>query len=192
MEQLFIDERRFSVVTLCPGACLGPWDLRVGTSALLAATARGLQPKHPDGWVNIVDARDVGQATVAALTIPEPPSRVILSGSTWRLHALMEHISARYKVPPPSPALDDDDAIDLADEAEQKALAEGGRAELVREIVDLIVHGMPLTTNLAERALGLRWTPLSDTLDTFDEFARRMRIIPPLPESSSNPERSHV
>ena len=181
MERLALAEDRLEVVVACPGACLGPWDLRVGTSALLVATARGLDPPHPDGWINLIDARDVATALLRISTLAAPPRRVLLSGANRRLHPLLRELALRYGVAPPSPPLDADAAIALADAEEARAARERGRPALSREIVDLLVHGVRLDTRLAEEALGLRCRPLAQTLSAADAWARRMRIIPHSP-----------
>lgn len=181
MEARVEAEDRMEVVTVCPGACLGAWDLRVGTSALLVGLARGLDPEHPDGVVNIVDARDVGAAVLALVRAESPPRRVLLGGSNHQLHSLLTILSARYRVPAPRPPLAASEAIRLADEEERRCARGGGRPSLSREIVDLVVHGTPIDGSLATRLFGLAYRPLSATLDYFDDWARRMRFIPPLP-----------
>src|SRR5690606_12926228 len=117
----------------------GPWDLRIGTSALLVATALGLDPAHPDGVVNLVDAADVGRALAALTLEPSPPRRVLLSGHTDRLQSLLTELSRRYGVRPPSRPLSAAEGIALADAEERRAASGGGRAAVVREIVDLVV-----------------------------------------------------
>lgn len=176
MEERVLASAPLEVAVVCPGACLGPWDLRIGTSALLVALAHGMDPPHPDGWVNVVDARDVARAVVALVSHPSPPRRVLLAGGDHRLHELLVSLADRYRVPPPSPPLAAEDAVALAD-AEERAAR--GRPRIHREIVDLVIHGVRIDAVLAERALGLRWTPLSDTLDTFDAWARRLGLLPP-------------
>ena len=181
MEQAALAEDRFEVAVACPGACLGPWDLRVGTSALLVGLARGLDPPHPDGTVNLVDARDVALALVRLAAHPSPPRRVLLCEGNHRLHPLLCSLAARYRVAPPAPPLSAAAAVALADAEERRAAAGGGRPALSREIVDLVVHGVPLDARLAGTALGLRLRPLGETLDAADGWARRMRLISPLP-----------
>jgi dihydroflavonol-4-reductase len=183
MEQEALADPR--VLVACPGACIGPWDLRIGTSALLVGLARGMNPPHPDGNVAIVDAADVGAAVARMALGAEVPRRVLLAGSNHRLHALLTALAARYGAPVPSPPLSADAACALADAEEARALEQGGRALLAREIVDLVVHGAPISSRLAEEALGVRFSPLADTLDRFDAWARRMRFIP---ELSPSPE----
>ena len=185
MEQVALAEKRFEVVVACPGACLGPWDLRVGTSALLVAIARGMDPPHPDGVVNLVDARDVAVALVRLAAHRSPPRRVLLSGGNHRLQPLLVALSARYRGREPSPPLAAAEAIALADAEERKAAEHGGRPALSREIVDLVLHGVPLDTRLAHDALGLSFRPLDETLDAADAWFRRMHLIP-APEASAD------
>lgn len=181
MERRALAEERLEVLVACPGACLGPWDLKVGTSALLVALARGMDPPHPDGLINPVDVRDVALALVRLAAHRAPPRRVLLAGHNLRLQELLESLAQRYGVKAPSRPLPTAEAAAFADAEERRALAQGGRAALAREIVDLIVHGVPLDTALARRELDLRFRPLSETLDAADDWSRRMGFIPKLP-----------
>lgn len=187
MEELVRVEDRLSTVIACPAACLGPGDLRVGTSALLVGTARGLPVPHPDGLVSFVDARDVGYALARLALDPHPPARLLLSAATVSLQALLEGLAGRYGVAAPSPALSVDEALALADEGERAWVAGGDRPLLAREIADLVIHGLCLDGGLAVRWLGRPYTPLSTTLDDFDAWARRLGFVPPQPEAAPCP-----
>jgi nucleoside-diphosphate-sugar epimerase len=177
MERLALAEERFETVVVCPGACLGPWDWRVGTSALLVALARGIDPPHPDGVINPVDARDVAEAVVLLSALRSPPRRTLLAAANLRLHELLRSLARRYRVAPPAAPLPDAEAVRFADAEEERAARKGGRPALSREIADLVIHGVPLDASLA-LSLGLRFRPLDETLAAADEFARRMRFIP--------------
>lgn len=181
LERRALTEDRFEVVVACPSGCLGPWDLRVGTSALIVALARGLDPPHPDGLVNLVDVADVATALVTLGTSANPPRRMIISAGTYGLHSLLERLAIRYSVARPSAALGHIDAIELADREERRVAESGGRAALSREIVDLIVSAGPVSGDCCRDYLGLQWRPLEQTLDTFDNWARKMGFIPPPP-----------
>ncbi len=182
MEQRVAAENRTSVRVVCPAGCLGPGDLRLGTAAMLLALARGDDPPHPDGMVSLVDVRDVGRAVARVAMLRTVSPRLLLSSTSMPLHELMVIFSYRFGVAPPSAALPADVAVALADAAEQRALATGSRPSMSREIVDLVVHGAPIDASLALRELSLRWTPLSQTIDDFENWARRMRFLPLPPE----------
>jgi nucleoside-diphosphate-sugar epimerase len=180
MEAMVRAEDRLRVVVAAPGACIGPWDLRVGTSALLVGVARGLDPVYPEGQVGLVDARDVGRALATLATMPSPPDRVLLVGSNHRLSDLMARVARRFGVPRPRPPLSCAAAVKFADAEEARAAAEGGRPRLSREIVDLVLQGAVIDASLSERALGLAYTPVDDTIDTWAAWARRVRILDPI------------
>ena len=181
MEELVLAETRFRTLVMCPGACLGPWDRRIGTASLLVGVARGLLPPLPAGIVNLVDVRDVGRALHAVATASaEIPRRIVLVGSNHRLHDLLLDLSHHYGSAPPAAPIPAAEAIRMADASEAECAVTGGRPSISRELIDLIVHGAPIDASLAERTLGIHWTPLPDTLEAFDAWARRWRILPHL------------
>ena len=182
LEAMVLAERRLECVVVCPGACIGAWDLRVGTSAILVATALGLRPPHADGWVPLVDVQDVARALCRMAVMARPPPRVLLVGHNLRLAPLLAQLSRRYRVAAPVAPLEPEAARALADTAERLAEASGKRAQLSREIVDLVVHGAQIDSSLGRTVLGAPFAALETTLDRFDTFARRMRFIPPQPD----------
>ena len=185
LEHRLRDEGRFEISIACPAACLGPFDWKVGTSALLLATARGAPPPHPVGRITTVDARDVANALVQLATTGEPIDRLILANEASDAHELLVMLAARYDAPQPPAALDAEAARSLADAQESEAARVGGRAALARELVDLIVHSPRLDASRS-RSLGLQYRPLSDTLDAWDSWALRMGLLQrPRPERSA-------
>lgn len=184
LEARALAEDRLEVVVACPGACLGPWDLRVGTSAMLIGLGRGLDVPHPDGFVSWVDVRDVANGVRALGTLPSPPRRVLIAAESVRLQGLLETAATFYGVKAPPP-LSDDAALALADAEEHRAASGGPRPVLARELVDLIIHGPRIDAALSRAALGLTYRPLDVTLRDFDEWARRVRFLPPKPKEST-------
>jgi dihydroflavonol-4-reductase len=168
----------FELSVLCPAACIGPYDWKVGTSAMLLATAKGVPPPHPAGRITTVDARDVGDAVVLAATRAVPPARLIVAGENHDAHALFELLARRYGAPPPPAPLGDEEARVLADRLEAEAAQKRTRSALSRELVDLIVHA-PAVDAAASRALGLSYRPLTDTLDAWEAWAQRMGLLTP-------------
>lgn len=177
LERRLLVEDRLEVSIVNPAACLGPYDWKVGTSALMAATARGIPPPHPEGFITTVDARDVGEGLVRVAMASTPPRRLILANEAADVHALLERLAQRYGVAPPPPALPTTVARALADEQEEAAAKTGGRAQLARELVDLIEHSPRLDASLS-RTMGLQYRPLEDTLSAWDAWARGMGILP--------------
>lgn len=185
MEQAVLAEERFEVSVACPGACIGAWDWKVGTSALLVATAQGIVPPHPDGVINLVDVRDVASGLVSLATAPTPLERVLMVGHNIRLQALLELLCARYGHPPPPAPLSASAAIEFADQEESRCVANGGRPGISREIVDLINHSSAIDSSLAVQALGLEWRSLEDTLESFESCPTKMNFLPKIRRKSN-------
>lgn len=186
LEARALAEQRLEVIVACPGACLGPWDLRVGTSAMLVGLARGLEVPHPDGFVSWVDARDVAAGLLALGTMRIPPRRMLFTAESLRLQRLLEVAAAFYGVTAPPP-LSDEAAIALADAEETRASQGGPRAALSRELVDLIIHGPVIDAARSLALPGVSYRPLDETLRDFDAWARRVRFIPPKTQEPTPP-----
>ena len=167
------------VVSLLPGACLGPGDLRVGTSALLMGLARGALPFWLEGWVNIIDVRDVAECLVTAALSRGPLSREIaLPGHSNRTSALFPLVVQRYGGALPPVFLDAETARERADADERLAAPRRARVPFPRELVDLIASGQRVSGARAERELGLSPRPLITTLDDAYESLARRGLVP--------------
>lgn len=186
LEEIALAERRFEVLVTCPSGCLGPGDLRIGTSALLVAAARGALPPLPTGWVSLVDVRDVG-AAIAALTVDRsPPQRTVLSAASYRFEQLLTALAIRYGHPPPRTWASPEAARAAADIDEIRWATGGARPRAPRELIDLILDGGPLERGADLRRLGVVARPLPTTLDDWDAWARHTRILPPRPPPKEN------
>lgn len=184
MEARAAAEERLEVVVACPSACLGPWDLRVGTASLIVATARGDNPRHPDGIVSLVDVRDVAKVLVTLGTMPEPPPRVLISALNTTLQRLLGDVARYFGVAAPGAALSLAAALAFADSEEARVAGTPERALLAREIVDLVAHGTAIDARLAQSLLPGGFTRFNATLDEVACFYRKLGIIPSRPEST--------
>ena len=169
--------RGLDAVTLLPGGCLGPWDLRVGTGSFLVGTVRGLMPWWVDGCVNLVDVGDVARAHVAAAS-PTPLDRYCVAGHDVRVGWLLRHIVLRYGGAMPKRRLSPDDARARADADEIAAAPTKSRVPIPRELVDMAIAGQPVSSAPARVDLGVETTPLDRALDRAHEFYVRFRFIP--------------
>ena len=152
-------------VTLLPGACLGPFDARVGTSGIMLAAATGTLPWWVDGLVNVVDVGDVAQGHIAAAERGRPGARYCLVGSNLTLGQLLHTVVSRYGGVFPRSPIAAERARVLADEAEHAAELRRGRVPFPRELVDLLTSGQRVSSAKAERELGAAFRPLEETLD---------------------------
>lgn len=165
------------VVTLRPGGCLGPWDMRGGTGALLAGVIRGELTWFVDGLVHLVDVRDVARAHAAAARCPRGRT-YNLAGHAVRVRALFERVASRHGGASPALALGADDARARATEEERAAAAARIRAPLPREMVDIALAGCPASDDLARRELGFAPRPLDEAIDACVAWFRRTGLLP--------------
>jgi dihydroflavonol-4-reductase len=171
-------DRGLPLVTILPGGCIGPWDLRVGSGALLVGAVRGQIPFWLDGIVNIVDVGDVALAHVRAASAPTG-SRYAVGGWDVRLGWLLRHVVHRYGGWIPEHPLDAETARRRADADERAASELEGRAPFPRELVDVVAAGQPVSSARARRDLGLCFTPLEDALDRAHDWFVRFRYLKP-------------
>lgn len=164
-------------VTLLPGGCVGPGDLRLGTASVIVGVVRGLLPWWVDGYVNLVDVTDVARAHVAAGDAT-PGTRYALAGHTVRVSVLLETIARRYGgiVPDRELSADEARARSLADEIAAAPRRE--RVPIPREFVDMAVHGQRVSNARAKADLGLSLTPLDQALDLAHAWLTRFGFVP--------------
>lgn len=169
--------RGLSAVTLMPGGCIGPWDVRLGTGALLVGVVRGGLPWWVDGTVNMVDVGDVARAHVAAAKAT-PSDRYLLGGHNITVGRLLRVIAARFGGSVPSHELSPRVARVRANAEEQEAAQHRRRVPVPREFVDMVTTGQPVSSARARTELGLTTTPLIEALDRAHAWFVRHSYIP--------------
>jgi dihydroflavonol-4-reductase len=182
--------RGLSAVTLMPGGCIGPWDVRVGTGSLLVGVIRGLLPWWVDGLVNLVDVGDVARAHLAA-AVQAPSPRYCLSGHDVRVGWLLRHIAERYGGSVPSRELSPEEARARAHEDELRAAARRERVPIPRELVDLATTGQPVSSARAQAELGFTLTPLDDSLDRAHAWFVKHSYVPRLGHTQKETPSAH-
>jgi dihydroflavonol-4-reductase len=169
--------RGLPAVTLLPGGCIGPWDLRLGTGAVLVGVVRRAMPWWTDGVANLVDVGDVARAHVAALDAT-PGARFCVAGHTVGVARLLEMIVARYGGALPVERLTNDEARQRADRDEREAAPKNGRVPVPRELVDLVTSGQVVSSARARRDLGVDFTSLEAALDRAHAWFVRFHYLP--------------
>ena len=164
-------------VTILPGGCLGPGDLRLGTGAFIVGIVTEKLPWWVDGDVNLVDVSDVARAHVAAVQTPAG-SRFCIAGHTVRVGWLLGHVAEKYGGAVPPIRLSPDEARRRADDDERAAAPQKARVALPREMVDTITGGQPVSNARAERDLGVHISPLDKTLDRAHAWYVRLGFLP--------------
>jgi dihydroflavonol-4-reductase len=159
---LEIGDGDLEVVIVNPASVPGPGRTH-GTARLLAAAADGRLPAVVETFVSIVDVEDCTDGHVRAATLGRAGERYLLSGTAITSRELVDHIARitghRRPIVLPRrivPAIG--------------ALV-GGSGGLLRrdppfcrELARTLLHGHRYDGSKAERELGLRYTPVHETL----------------------------
>ena len=166
------------IVTACPTGCLGPYDHKVGTGYLVAGVGSGRLDRFVDGFVDMVDARDVARSLVVAAERGRHGARYILAGHGLPVSTLIDRLARRLGVEPPTRRLAAEEAVAFADAEEARCRGTAERPRLSRELVDLIVHGQPVDDALARGELGHLARPLEATFDDTYDWYQRNGFVP--------------
>jgi dihydroflavonol-4-reductase len=176
-------------VTLMPGGCIGPGDLRLGTASVIVGVVRGLLPWWVDGFVNVIDVGDVARAHVAAAR-STPHDRYALAGHTLRVPSLLRRIAQRYGGSVPDLELGAEEARARALADERAAAPRRERVLVPREFVDMVTAGQRVSNARARAELSMTLTPLDEALDNAHAFLSRFGFVPRHATKGTPDERS--
>ena len=165
------------VVTILPGGCIGPWDVRLGTGSVVVGVIRGMLPWWVDGIVNLVDVGDVARAHVAAATHGNA-DRYCLGGHDVRVGWLLRHIASRYGGRVPDLQLPADQARARAEADEREAAPKRQRVAVPRELVDMATSGQRVSSARARSQLGVELSSLDSALDRAHAWFARHGYLP--------------
>ncbi|MCB9602435.1 MAG: NAD(P)H-binding protein [Sandaracinus sp.] len=170
--------RGLDVVTVLPGACLGPWDVRLGTTGVLVALLNEQLPWWVDGVVNVADVRDVATLHVTAAQTAAPGARYCFGGFTTTMRDLFGDLARRWGVAMPREELDVDEARARADADEARAAPRRARVPMPRELVDLVAWGRRVDSSRAALELGVVARDHEATLEDARRWLERMGHVP--------------
>jgi dihydroflavonol-4-reductase len=167
------EELRLPVVCVNPASVQGPGRLS-GSARLLLDLVNGRLPVLVNTWLSVVDIDDCTAAHVLAETRGVPGQRYLVSGASLDVRAAVELLRsvcgrpARAWFAPRR----------LASVAGTIGAAAGrllrSDPPVCPEMVRTLLHGHRFDGSLAERELGLRYTPLEETVRrTLDWYAAR-------------------
>jgi dihydroflavonol-4-reductase len=169
--------RGLDVITLMPGGCIGPWDVRLGTGAILVGAVRGLLPWWVEGVINLVDVGDVARAHVTAAKYARD-ARYCLTGHDVTVGWLLEHLVARFGGTVPALRLSAEEARAVAEADERAAAPTRRRVAVPRELVDMATTGQRVCSARARAQLGFEASPLDASLDRAHDWFRRYGYLP--------------
>jgi dihydroflavonol-4-reductase len=162
----------FPAIVLNPTAVFGPGDIHLTLSSLLVAVARGRALAWLPAKINVVDARDVASAHIAAVEKGVNGQRYILGGHNMDVRSALSQAAAIAGVPAPRfelPLAWIDRLIRL-DDALPFVNITGNHLRAIRE-------WQAFDTGKSEQELSLSSRPFEETLrDAFDWLRQHHKI----------------
>jgi dihydroflavonol-4-reductase len=173
-------ELEVDVVCLNPSSVQGPGRVD-GSARLLLDLVNGRLPALVDTYVSIVDVRDCADAHLLAERAGGTRQRYVLNGATLPVHEAVEMLASVTRLPRRPRWLAPWVATVAASVVELGARALRRRPPVCREMVRTLVHGHRYDGSLAPRELGLRYTPIEETIRrTLEWYAERGLAPPPV------------
>lgn len=171
-------ELGLDVVSVNPSSVQGPGRAG-GTGRFLLALLDGRLKVFLDTRISVVDVADCVEAHVLAAERGAPGERYVVNGAAFTSHEAFELLSRVSGSPVrprivPGPA-----AIALASVAEGGFRVARRKPPVCREMIRTLVHGHLYDGSRAKRELGLRYTPVEDTLRRTLEWARAEGLVRP-------------
>jgi dihydroflavonol-4-reductase len=156
-------DRGLELVCVNPASVQGPGRTR-GTARLLIDLVAGRLPAVVDARLSVVDVADCAAGHLLAEARGRAGERYVFSGAsltTREAVALLSEVAGvelRVRFVPPRLALAAGGA------GEVWGRLRGRRARICRELARTLIHGHAYDGSKAERELGLRYTPIRDSL----------------------------
>jgi dihydroflavonol-4-reductase len=146
------------VVALLPTAVFGPGDVKPVTGQVLLMVAKGRVPAYLDAAINIVDGRDLAAAHIAAAEHGQVRHRYIIGGHNLTIRQALTLAATEAGVARPRvklPRIIVDALVRLGDALPGVELPDHARTLHLLQ---------PLSTQKAERELGLKNRPIERTV----------------------------
>jgi dihydroflavonol-4-reductase len=164
------------LVSINPSSVQGPGRAS-GTGRILIAYLNGRLPAFVETQISLVDIADCVEGHLLGAERGVPGERYVLNGATLSAREALEIVAEvsgvrhRVRFLPPRVA--------GAGAAMVEALfrVRGRHPPVCREMVRTLVHGHRYDGSRAQRELGLRYTPVADTLRRTIEWARNEGLV---------------
>jgi dihydroflavonol-4-reductase len=170
-------ETGLEVVCLNPASVQGPGRAR-GSARLLLDYLNGRLKAVVDSRLSLVDIADCTEGHLLAATRGVPGERYVLSGATLSVReglglvASLLGVDRRVRTLPPSVAMA------VATAAELLGRIRRSSPRICRELARTLIHGHAYDGSKATRTLGLRYTPLEETLSRTVDWWVEQHLVP--------------
>jgi dihydroflavonol-4-reductase len=157
------EETGIEVVCVNPASVQGPGRAS-GSTRLLLDYVNGRLKAVVDSTLSLIDIADCTTGHLLAASRGKPGERYVLSGATLTVREGLALLGRLAGVEQPVRTLRPSLAMTLATVVEGVAWVRRGSPRICRELARTITHGHAYDGSKAARELGLRYTPIEETL----------------------------
>jgi dihydroflavonol-4-reductase len=180
------DEVGIEVVCVNPASVQGP-GRATGSTRLLLDYLNGRLKAVVDSTLSLIDIADCTTGHLLAASRAKPGERYVLSGATLTVREGLALLGRLSGVEQPLRTVPPSLAMGLASAVEAIAWARRDTPRICRELARTLTHGHAYDGSKATRELGLRYTPIEETLRrTIDWWVEQGLVSAPEPPAKTS------
>jgi dihydroflavonol-4-reductase len=169
-------ESGLDVVSVNPASVQGPGRAS-GSAKLLLDYLNGRIPAVVDSRLSLVDIADCTEGHLLAAERGSPGERYVLSGATLSVRDGLALVASVVGIDRPVRTLPPWLAMGAATVVEALGRVRRRRPSICRELARTLIHGHAYDGSKATRALGLRYTPIEETLRRTVDWWVEQRLV---------------
>jgi dihydroflavonol-4-reductase len=169
-------ESGLDVVSVNPASVQGPGRAS-GSAKLLLDYLNGRIPAVVDSRLSLVDIADCTEGHLLAAERGSPGERYVLSGATLSVRDGLALVASVVGIDRPIRTLPPWLAMGAATVVEALGRVRRSRPSICRELARTLIHGHAYDGSKATRALGLRYTPIEETLRRTVDWWVEQRLV---------------
>jgi dihydroflavonol-4-reductase len=173
------DETGVEVVCLNPASVQGP-GRATGSTRLLLDYLNGRLKAVVDSTLSLIDIADCTNGHLLAAARGKPGERYVLSGATLTVREGLALLGRLAGVEQPLRTLPPSLAMAVATAVEAIAWVRRDTPRICRELARTLTHGHAYDGSKAANELGLRYTPIEETLRRTIDWWVDQRLVPAL------------
>lgn len=170
-------ETGLDVVSVNPASVQGP-GRATGSAKLLLDYLNGRIPAVVDSRLSLVDIADCTEGHLLAGSHGTPGERYVLSGATLSVREGLALVARLVGVERPVRTLPASVAMAVATAVGALGRARRSRPRICRELARTLLHGHAYDGSKATRELGLRYTPIEETLHRTVDWWLEQQLVP--------------
>jgi dihydroflavonol-4-reductase len=170
-------ETGLDVVSVNPASVQGP-GRATGSAKLLLDYLNGRLKAVVDSQLSLVDIADCTEGHLLAGSRGTPGERYVLSGATLSVRDGLALVASLLGIDRPVRTVPPSLAMAVATAAEVVGRVRRSSPRICRELARTLVHGHAYDGSKATRTLGLRYTPIEETLRRTVDWWVEQELVP--------------